>query len=122
MKNSYMIITCVEATKWVEAPCSFEDNQIVKEGGWLLHRIRRNNDTTYWEVAEQYECFWISMDCVVLFLLNIKGPSTKDHEHLGRSAKISAAITVTGELKWDRYQEAFFTNIKNKTHSIELLV
>ena len=62
------------------------------------------------------------MDYVVLFLLNMKGPSTKDHEHLRRSAKRPAAITVTGASKCDRDQEAFFTNIKNKTHSIELLV
>ena len=70
MKNSYMRITCVQATKCVEAPCSFEDNQIVKEGGWLLHRIRRNNDTTYWEVAEQYECYLLNKYglCCVVFV------------------------------------------------------
>ena len=70
MKDSYMRITFVQATKWVEAPCSFEDNQIVKEGGWLLHRIRRKKDKTYLEVAEQYECYFLNKYglCCVVFV------------------------------------------------------
>ena len=45
-------------------------------------------DTTYWNVAEQNECYLLNkyILCCVVFD-RYEGPSTKNHEHLRRSAK-----------------------------------
>ena len=95
----------------------------MKDGGWLLHSIRWKKDTTYWEVAEQYGCYLLNKYGLCCFVFDgYEGPSTKDHEHLRRSAKRSADITVTGASKCHRDQEAFFTNTNNKTQFIALLV
>ncbi|MES9882369.1 MAG: hypothetical protein ABW185_15970 [Sedimenticola sp.] len=93
----------------------------VVDGGWLLHCVRWNRNTTYAQIIEQYSSFIrnrFGMCCIVFDGYN--KPSTKDHEHQRRHAgKVSCDILVTDSVKAYKDQEAFLSNKRNKTQLIE---
>ena len=109
-----------------------EVNSVVKnkmfcvvDGGNLLHKVQWLPNSTYKDIVQQYisyvhRNFGFYPSTKVVFDGYENGPSTKDHEHLGRGS-MSSTVHVEEHLTVTVDQKAFLRNPGNKTQFIRLL-
>jgi len=96
----------------------------VLDGGDILHTVRWSQNTSYDDILKKYVVYIRKHygTCYVVFD-GYDEPSTKDHEHIRRSAgcKTSANITIIITHTAHNNQEAFLNNSNNKSQFISLL-
>jgi len=99
--------------------------RVVVDGGALLHRVRWQKVSTYSLTADHHVRYVINKygrNAVVVFDGYCSGPSTKDHEHVHRSARVAAAVAISPDTVVHPNQAAFLANSQNKTAFISFLV
>lgn len=115
------VINCIDLVQ-AEAKVSSGSKTII-DGGALLHRLKWIPGQTFQELFQHYASYLKTKygQCHVAFDGYESGPSTKDHEHLRRSAKIAPNITISSNAIVQVTQEAFFRNESNKCKFINEL-
>ena len=74
------------------------NTRYVIDGGYLLHRIVWSKTETYAGIIQQYKNYVRShygIQCTVVFVGYVGGPSTKNHEHKRRLLKAEVAPDVS---------------------------
>ena len=99
----------------------------VIDGGYLLHRVVWDKQSTYRKIIQEYINYVESHygKSSIAFDGYQDGSSTKDHEHARGTMKFKKSPDVSGHLEnliGDISQQAFLANINNKQCFIELLV
>ena len=99
----------------------------VTDGGYLLHRVVWDKQSTYREIIQKYINHVEShyQKSSIVFDGYQDGPSTKDHEHGQRTMKSKKSPDASVHLEdsiGDISQQAFLANNNNKKCFIELLV
>ena len=99
----------------------------VIDGGYLLHRVVWDKQSTYREIIQKYINHVEShyQKSSIVFDGYQDGPSTKDHEHGQRAMKSKKSPDASVHLEdsiGDISQQAFLANSNNKKCFIELLV
>ena len=96
----------------------------VIDGGDVLHTVRWSKNSSYDDVLKAHVVYIRKHygTCHIVFD-GYDGASTKDHEHIRRSAgsKIAANINISINHTAHNNQEAFLNNIYNKKQFISLL-
>ena len=98
----------------------------VIDGGYLLHRVVWDKQSTYQEIIQKYLHYIESHygKCTVVFDGYQDGPSIKDHEHFRRLMKATVSPNVSVHMEnsvGSTSQKAFLGNISNKQCLIDLL-
>ena len=101
----------------------------VIDGGYLLHRVVWDKQSTYQEIIQKYtnyvDLHRIMEKSNIVFDGYQDGPSTEDHGHARRTMKSKKSPDVSVHLEnsmGDISQQAFLANSNNKQCFIELLV
>ena len=94
-----------------------ENSEHVLDGGALLHKVRWSGCTNFGDVCEQYVKYVKKKHttCIIVFNGYSHVSSTKDHEHVRRSAKQSnTEVHFTESTKCRIKQDVFLANGANK--------
>ena len=101
-----------------------ENSEHVLDGGALLHKVRWSGCTNFGDVCEQYVKYVQKKytTCIIVFDGYSHVSSTKDHEHVRRSAKQSnTEVHFTESTKCRIKQNVFLANDANKSRFITML-
>ena len=79
-----------------------ENDEIVLDGGYLLHRLIRQKESTFRDVVSKYVHFhYIDShygQCTVVFDSYCENASVKDHEHKKRLLKAKVTSNIFAEV------------------------
>ena len=104
-----------------------EFQEIVIDGGFLIHKIPWTKGATYLQIADSYlvhiKSKYPNKSITVVFDGYSLGPSTKDSAHLRRSGGVqcSKVNAFRGDLTLSAKKNVFLTNRENKQAFIMLL-
>ena len=97
----------------------------VIDGGYLLHAVKWQSQSSYADIAQQYVRFIRSHfgdSAAIVFDGYCNGPSIKDHEHQRRSVAAGPTVAFAGDLTAYRNQAAFLANNANKQQFVGYLM
>ena len=100
-----------------------ENDEIVLDGGYLLHRLIRQKESTFRDVVSTYVHYVDSHygQCTVAFDSYCENASVKDHEHKRRLLKAKVTSNILENRFAEVTQKPFLNDSKNKQKVINLL-
>ena len=95
----------------------------VIDGGWLLHKVKWQSGGVYQDILGQYGRYILlhfGSNATIVYDGYESGPSTKDYEHMQRSAKCAPHIVFDIDTPAYSSQSAFLGNQENKKAFVSL--
>jgi 5'-3' exonuclease len=127
LRKANKALLAKEMTKNIRTEISTSNGVIVSvvDGGWLLHRVKWQQNGVYAETLQRYVKYTLEhfgQKAFVVFDGYCTGPTTKDHEHDRRSLKAAPDIVFDESMPVYSNQSAFLANECNKKIFVTFLI